>query len=73
MRDWFKAIRVNRKLTQADIAGMASVDVTTISKIELGERQPSVEVAKRIATVLGFEWTLFYQDGDEQAAGREAI
>ena len=73
MRDWFKTIRANRGLTQADIAGMASVDVTTISKIELGERQPSVEVAKRIATVLGFDWTLFYQEGDEQAVGREAI
>jgi len=36
-----------------------------ISKIELGERQPSVKVAKKIASVLGFDWTLFYQDEDE--------
>ena len=73
MRDWFKTLRVNRGLTQADIAGMVSVDVTMISKIELGERRPSIEAAKKIASVLGFDWTLFYPDGDEQAAGKEAV
>lgn len=36
-----------------------------ISKIELGERRPSVEVAKKIAAVLGFDWTRFYEDEDE--------
>jgi len=35
---------------------MAGVDVTMVSKIELGERRPSVNLAKRIADVLGFDW-----------------
>ncbi|MBS3885583.1 MAG: helix-turn-helix transcriptional regulator [Dethiobacter sp.] len=73
MRDWLKNMRVNQGYTQADIAEMACVDVTMISKIELGERRPSVEVAKKIANVLGFNWTLFYQDGDECAASKEAV
>ena len=73
MRDWLKSIRVNKGFTQSDIAEMACVDVTMISRIELGERRPSVGVAKRIANALGFNWTLFYQDGDEQADGKEAM
>ena len=73
MRDWLKSIRVNKSFTQSDIAEMACVDVTMISKIELGERRPSVGVAKKIANALGFDWTLFYQDNDEQAAGKEAV
>ena len=32
------------------------------SFIELGERRPSVEVAKKIASVMGFNWTRFYED-----------
>lgn len=65
MRIWLKDIRVSKGLTQQDIADMANVDVTMISKIELGERRPSVQLAKRIAAVLGFDWTLFYQDDGE--------
>jgi len=44
---------------------MAGVDVTMISKIELGERRPSVKVAKRIASVLGFDWTQFFEEEAE--------
>ncbi len=32
------------------------------SKIERGEANPSVDVAKRIAAVLGFDWTRFFED-----------
>ena len=35
------------------------------SFIELGVRRPSVEVAKKIAAVMGFHWTRFYEDEDE--------
>lgn len=62
MRGWLRRIRIERNFTQSDIAKLAGVDVTTISKIELGERRPSVEVAKKIAEVLGFDWTLFFTD-----------
>jgi transcriptional regulator with XRE-family HTH domain len=68
LRTWLKNIRTEKNLTQSEIAKMAGVDVTMISKIELGERRPSVEVAKKIAAVLGFDWTRFYDD--EQAASK---
>ena len=70
MRTWLKEIRAKKELTQQEVANAANVDVTMISKIELGERRPSVEVAKKIAAVLGFDWTRFYDD-DEQAATKE--
>lgn len=65
MRTWLKDIRAKKELTQREVANAANVDVTMISKIELGERRPSVEVAKKIASVLGFDWTRFYEDEDE--------
>ena len=67
MRIWLKDIRAQQNMTQQEVAKAANVDVTMISKIELGERRPSVEVAKKIAAVLGFKWTLFYQDEDDLA------
>ncbi len=65
MRTWLKDIRAKNKLTQQEVANAANVDVTMISKIELGERRPSVEVAKKIAAVLGFKWTRFFEDEDD--------
>ena len=65
MRIWLKDIRAKKELTQQEVANAANVDVTMISKIELGERRPSVEVAKKIASVLGFDWTRFFEDEDD--------
>ena len=36
-----------------------------VASWELGERRPKVETAKRIASVLGFDWQLFYPDEPE--------
>ena len=65
MRTWLKEIRAKKGLTQQEVANAANVDVTMICKIELGERRPSVEVAKKIASVMGFNWTRFFEDEDE--------
>ena len=65
MRTWLKDIRAKKELTQQEVANAANVDVTMICKIELGERRPSVEVAKKIASVLEFPWTRFYEDDGE--------
>ena len=62
MRTWLKEIRAKKGLTQQEVANAANVDVTMICKIELGERRPSVEVAKKIASVMGFNWTRFFED-----------
>ena len=65
LRTWLKDIRAKKELTQQEVANAANVDVTMISKIELGERRPSVEVDKKIASVLDFPWTRVYEDADE--------
>ena len=65
MRTWLKDIRAKHELTQQEVANAANVDVTMICKIELGERRPSVGVAKKIASVLEFPWTRFYDDEDD--------
>ena len=71
MRTWLKDIRAKKELTQQEVANAANVDVTMISKIELGERRPSVEVAKKIASVLGFNWTRFFEDECEDCERRD--
>lgn len=70
MRKWLRKNRLGKGLTQSDVASLAGIDVTMVSKIELGERRPSVTVAKKIAAVLGFDWTLFFEDdeADPQSA-----
>ena len=69
MRKWLIDIRNGR--AQAQIAKAAGITQQMYSLIELGERRPSVEVAKKIAAVLGFHWTRFFDD--EQAASKEVI
>jgi len=63
LRKWLIDIRNGR--TQAQIAEAVGISQQMYSAIELGERRPSVEVAKKIAAVLGFKWTRFYEDEDE--------
>ena len=63
MRKWLIELRKGRSQTQ--IAEAAGISQQMYSAIELGERRPSVEVAKKIASVLGFPWTRFYEDEDE--------
>ena len=59
-----KSIRKNKGLTGEMVCKMAGLSVSALSMIETGKRRPSVELAKRIAAVLGFDWTLFYGDTD---------
>ena len=63
MRKWLIDIRNGR--TQAQIAKAVGISQQMYSAIELGERRPSVEVAKKIASVMGFNWTRFFEDEDE--------
>lgn len=65
MRKWLKEIRLNKNMTQSDVADMSGIDVTMYNKIELGNRDPSVETAQAIANVLGFPWTRFYEPEQE--------
>lgn len=70
-RAWLKQIREGKKLTQEELAAKLGVTRQHIGLIENGVTAPSVEVAKKIAAVFGFNWTRFYED--EQAASKEAV
>lgn len=72
MRQWLIDIRNKKQLTQDDVAKSAEVTRPYITSIESGDRRPSVQVAKRIATTLGFEWTLFFDlEGNETLHDKE--
>lgn len=58
---WLEEIRVSRGMSQKDVAEAANISQPTYSNIEKGKRGISVETARRIAAVLGFEWTRFYE------------
>jgi len=57
-----KIKRKKKLLTQQQLAELVGVDRTLISKIESGAATPSVTTAKKIAAVLGFHWTKFFED-----------
>ncbi|MBQ7887321.1 MAG: helix-turn-helix transcriptional regulator [Clostridia bacterium] len=66
IRRWLKNERSNRGVTQKYISDKAGIAQPYYHQIENGERRPSVEVAKKIATVLGIDWTRFF-DEEESA------
>ncbi|OHX39201.1 helix-turn-helix transcriptional regulator [Cytobacillus oceanisediminis] len=61
-RKWLADIRDSLSLTQEEVANKANMARTTYASIEKGDRNPSVNNAKKIADALGFEWTLFFED-----------
>lgn len=61
-REWLVRIRKKFKFTQEVVAKKANIARTTYAMIETGERTPTVQNAKRIAKVLEFQWTLFFED-----------
>ena len=56
-----KTLRIKKGVRQVELAAETGTTVQYIWMIENGERKPSVKVAKRIAKVLGFDWTLFFE------------
>lgn len=63
VRQWLKELRQrSNNLTQEQLAKMVGISRTMITEIENGNANPSVEVAKKIAAVLGFDWVKFFDD-----------
>lgn len=58
----FTERRLMKELTQEKLAELCDVASSSISLYENGKRRPSVEVAKKIAKVLDFDWTEFYEE-----------
>ena len=70
VRQWLKELRQrSNNLTQEQLAKMVGISRTMITEIENGKANPSVEVAKKIAAVLDFDWVMFFEY--EHAATKE--
>ena len=59
--------RKEKGLTQTQLSKQANVAQSMICNIEKGVRQPSVQVAKRLAAVLDFDWALIFKDEDQNS------
>ena len=57
-----KKLRVQKGLTQEQVASECGVQRTTITMIELGENKPSVELAKKLGEVFDIAWSDFFED-----------
>lgn len=72
MRDWLADFRQLANMTHEKVSVRCDITRQFYSMIENGERTPSVETAKRIAEVLNFDWTRFY-DTDPQVKSSHKI
>lgn len=68
MRTWLIQIREAKGLTQAYVAKAVGVKQPTYWEYEHGQGNPSPKIARRIGTLLGFDWTLFYPEETEKRA-----
>jgi len=55
LSDFIKMRRKELKLSQSYVADLAGISLNTISNIERGEANPTVDVLDKIADVLGLE------------------
>lgn len=70
MRKWLANIRAAENKSQQEVANAAGISQSYYAGIESGVRgKPlAVPVAKKIAAVLGFDWTRFYDENDGEQA-----
>lgn len=63
--NWLKKMRKSKKMTQQMVAEKCEISFQLYSHIETGRRVPRILVAKKIAKVLDFDWTRFYEDCEQ--------
>lgn len=61
MRDWLIACRVKKNLSQKAVSESVGVSQPTYWAYEHGECTPTPDTAKKIAEVLDFPWTKFFE------------
>ncbi|WP_339314848.1 helix-turn-helix transcriptional regulator [Paenibacillus sp. FSL R10-2734] len=59
-RQWLKIAREHKGLTQELVATKVMISRQYYGMLEAGIRNPSVPLAKRIAAVIGVDWTYFF-------------
>lgn len=61
LREWLLSARLAAKLTQESVAHLTGISQSAYARIENGNRNPSVPVAKQIGRVLNVQWENFYE------------
>lgn len=61
---WLREIRGER--SQQAVADEIGIAQSTYASIEVGSRKPSVTMAKKIAAVMAFDWTKFFEESTER-------
>lgn len=59
---WLERLRHDKHMTEQDVAQAAGISQQHYNFIENGKRRPSVDVAKTLGELLGFDWTKFYEN-----------
>jgi transcriptional regulator with XRE-family HTH domain len=58
--DWLLEKRKSANMTMRQVSAKTGISESAYCLIEKGMRRPSVNTAKKIAKVLNFDWTRFY-------------
>ena len=62
MREWLIDLRKQKNLSQSEVAEATKISQPSYCNIENGKIRPKPETAKRIADLLGFNWTDFFKE-----------
>lgn len=60
-RIWLTTLRMEKNLTQKELAKKCNISNRTVSMIELGNRTPSGDIAYKMAKELDFDMSKFYE------------
>ncbi|MGJ9384292.1 helix-turn-helix transcriptional regulator [Salipaludibacillus sp. CF4.18] len=61
-RLWLRKKREEAGLTQEEVASKCGIGRATYGAIETGDRNATVINAKKIANLLNFDWTIFFDN-----------
>lgn len=64
-REWLIRIREAKGFSQSEVAKQSGIVQQSYQLIEKGVNTPRPETAQRIGAVLGFPWTRFFEDEEE--------
>lgn len=59
-RHWLEKILQDLQITHQEAADKAGIERSYFTQIVNGSRRPSPDVAQKIGTTLGFDWTYFF-------------
>ncbi|WP_074693960.1 helix-turn-helix domain-containing protein [Alicyclobacillus hesperidum] len=65
-------MRLSHGLRQEEVAKKSIIKRPYYCQIEMGVRTPSIDVAKRIADQLQFDWTRFFEEPDSEDESYDA-